>query len=605
MKQTLHVYHSFLLQQVAKFFLLFLFLSCSIFVYAQPANNTCVTATPITTVQNFCSSAGQYTLLGATDDGDGTCEIGNRDVWFSFVAQFTDVTITIVGAIIGPSAGGTLNDPEIVMYSGTCTSLSEIKCDVDLVGDNVVETYKGGLTPGATYYFKVDSRTTIGNTFQVCINNYTAPQLPDGDCPTATVLCDKSSFNVQNVTGAGLDNQEMQDAFCFHFPNPLPTQTLETNSVWYTWRALTTGTVSFDLTPTNPGDDLDFVVYHIPNGFNPNGGINCVGKTVERCMASGNLPAWTTCFGPTGLDLVSQQHFEYLNCSNDAPTSPTNPTTIVDDNYAKALDQLQGQVYAVAINNFSSTGNGFSISFGGTGLFEGPIADFSLDTAGTTACVLDQITVTDLSTYPIGQIVSWEWNFGQGATPLNAQTQGPHTVNYSTNGTKIVTLTITSDRGCKVTKQQTVSVENCIPDLTPRITILPNVANGISAIGIVTEVSELNNATTDGTDVEVWMPQDPRLTFIWDPTLTSVALIPVNNAEWNYMGNNGFVHIFRYVGTAGRFPALGKSSIGLQTFYDPQSTSGFTTINATVVPFSGGEVNATNNTTSEQLTYFD
>lgn len=569
------------------------------------ANNDCANATFIPNVQNFCSAVGQYTLLGATDSGDGTCEIGNRDVWFSFTAQFTDVTITVVGAIAGgPTAGGDLTDPEIVMYSGACTGLTEIRCDADLANDNVVELYKGGLTPGTTYYFKVDSRSTIGNTFQVCINNYNAPQFPDGDCPTATVLCDKSSFNVQSVTGAGTNNQEMQDAFCFHYPNPLPTQTLETNSVWYTWRALTTGTVSFDLVPTNPSDDLDFVVYHIPNGFNPNGGINCVGKTVERCMASGNLPAWTTCFGPTGLDLTSQQHFEYLNCSNDAPTSPTNPTTIVDDNYAKALDQLQGQVYAVAINNFSSTGNGFSISFGGTGLFEGPVADFSLDTSGI-ACVLDQITVTDLSTYPIGQIVAWEWNFGLDAVPQNAYTQGPHTVSYSTFGPKIISLTITSDRGCKVTKQHTINVDNCIPDFSPVTTILPNVVNGVSALGIVYEVSELNNAPSDGSGVELRAPIDPRLTFTWDPTLTTVALIPVNNADWLYLGNNGFVHIFKYAGPTGRFPALSKSSIGLQAVYDPQFTSGFTTLNGTVYPYSGGEVNVSNNTSSEDLTYFN
>lgn len=37
---------------------------------------------------------------------------------------------------------------------------------------------------------------------------------------------------------------------------------------------------------------------------------------------------------------------------------------------------------------------------------------------------------------------SWEWNFGDGAVPATAATQGPHTVEYSTAGAKTVSLTI-------------------------------------------------------------------------------------------------------------------------------------------------------------------
>ena len=37
---------------------------------------------------------------------------------------------------------------------------------------------------------------------------------------------------------------------------------------------------------------------------------------------------------------------------------------------------------------------------------------------------------------------SWEWNFGEGAAPLTSTTQGPHTVYYTTPGSKSVSLTI-------------------------------------------------------------------------------------------------------------------------------------------------------------------
>jgi len=45
--------------------------------------------------------------------------------------------------------------------------------------------------------------------------------------------------------------------------------------------------------------------------------------------------------------------------------------------------------------------------------------------------------------------------------------------------------------------------------------------------------------------------------------------------------------------------------LGFQSFYDPQSTNGQTTITATILPYSGGECNALNNTDSERLVYFE
>ncbi|MBM3437108.1 MAG: DUF2271 domain-containing protein, partial [Bacteroidetes bacterium] len=63
-------------------------------------------------------------------------------------------------------------------------------------------------------------------------------------------------------------------------------------------------------------------------------------------------------------------------------------------------------------------------------------ADFSADL--TEICQGESVTFTDLS---IGA-TSWSWNFGSGASPASATSQGPHTVTYSTAGQKSVSLTI-------------------------------------------------------------------------------------------------------------------------------------------------------------------
>src|SRR5690554_5956992 len=70
------------------------------------------------------------------------------------------------------------------------------------------------------------------------------------------------------------------------------------------------------------------------------------------------------------------------------------------------------------------------------GLFAGaPTANFDVD---IDEPVVDQaIMFTDKSTENPNQ---WNWNFGDGASPLSASTGGAHTVRYSTLGKKTVSL---------------------------------------------------------------------------------------------------------------------------------------------------------------------
>lgn len=68
------------------------------------------------------------------------------------------------------------------------------------------------------------------------------------------------------------------------------------------------------------------------------------------------------------------------------------------------------------------------------------IPDFSADLLSATPG--QTITFTDQST---GNITSWAWDFGDGANPATAATQGPHAVIYGTPGFKTVSLTVNGD----------------------------------------------------------------------------------------------------------------------------------------------------------------
>ncbi len=147
-------------------------------------------------------------------------------------------------------------------------------------------------------------------------------------------------------------------------------------------------------------------------------------------------------------------------------------------------------------------------------------------------------------------------------------------------------------------------LDDC-PDITPITTILPGNIAGTSGVGVAVEITELNGINTDGSAILVRMPSDPRLTFLWDPNLTSVALTPVNNSNWNYLGNNGVVHTFQYVGNGIIINGGTTEAFGFESTYDPQSTDGQTTVTASIVPFGGGECNLLNDTDSERLVYFE
>ncbi|MBT29406.1 MAG: hypothetical protein CMO01_07055 [Thalassobius sp.] len=70
----------------------------------------------------------------------------------------------------------------------------------------------------------------------------------------------------------------------------------------------------------------------------------------------------------------------------------------------------------------------------------GPIdAEFEVDKEGV--CLFQDVVFTQVSD---SNVVSWDWAFGEGATPATASTKGPHEVVYTTPGTKTSRLTVSN-----------------------------------------------------------------------------------------------------------------------------------------------------------------
>lgn len=407
---------------------------------AQPTNDNCNTPIVLPNVANYCSAPAQYINVGATPSGYGpaTCfGTATNDVWFSFVAQATDVTVVVRGAA-QQAPGGTLRNPQIALYAGTCGgTINQLACHSSTNNTHIAEMSKSGLFVGTTYLIRVQGFNNATGTFQLCINNFNPPAIPTSDCPTAALLCDKSPFVVKSVTGAGNNITELNDATCFFGGAP---SNYESNSTWFVWICDQPGTLTFTLTPLSPPDDLDFVVYRLPNGVG-----NCQGKQVVRCMASGDFNFPSPCMGPTGLREGETRTSIPAGCGFQ------NPTT-----WAAPLNMQAGEVYALCVNNFTSSGNGFSIEFGGTGTFLGPQANFVANPSAI--CLGTPVEFTDASSFPLGNITQYRWSFGSDAVPTNATGRGPHSVVFSQPGLHPVVLQIETNLGCKVTAIQNVQV---------------------------------------------------------------------------------------------------------------------------------------------------
>ena len=428
-------------------FLILIFLLSNLgATWAVPANDDCSRAFPLRDVTNWCSSPRQFTNYAATPSGveNPVCFPSfifdaDNDVWFKFTAVASTASISVTGAI-ATNPGGTLQNPQFALYRGSCSGgLREIACISDPQGYNIVETFVSNLAIGETYYLRVDGRNNNAGTFQLCINNFNPVPSPSSDCSSAVVLCDKSPFTVPSVTSAGRDRRELPPGIC------VPE---ESQSVWYKWTCDEPGTLTFTLKPVNPSDDLDFVLFALPGGVD-----ECSLKFPLRCMASGEnvgvpYSAWARCSGATGLRAGEPEISEDQGCGE------------WDNNFVAPLLMASGKSYALMVNNYHNTGNGFSIEFGGTGTFVGPTAHFTVSKLKISKG--QKLYLKNASSFP-GGIKNWEWNFGVDAKPQSAKGIGPHTVEYSSPGKKSISLLIETSNGCQVTKVRTIQVVDTPP----------------------------------------------------------------------------------------------------------------------------------------------
>ena len=436
-----------------KILTVFVFITLTTHFFAQ--GDDCVTALQLNNVSNFCSGAAFYTNAGSTTGtwGNATCfgATTTEDVWFQFTAIGTDALISVGG--IGN--GGTMSNPSVAIYNGDCTTgVNEQGCASAAFGSGIVQLYEGAMIQGDVYYIRVSTTGTNEGSFELCVNNYTPTANPGADCGGAAFLCSQSPVSVGILSGGGLDNDEPESNSCLE--NTFGAD--EGNSSWFYWTCGTSGTFTLDITPLNPTDDIDFIIYQL-NSTNP-----CGPRTILRCNASSCLNA----NGSTGLSLTD------VNITEDPGCDPG------ENAYCQFINMTAGTTYAILVNNFSAN-MGFTVNFGGTATFQGPnpnIAAAPISICSGGSVVFNGSTSTNVA----GGL---NWNFSNGGSQASATGAGPHTISYSNPGTFTAILNGTDFAGCTSTETVTINVSP-IPN-APQVNTITYcqgaTANALSATG--------------------------------------------------------------------------------------------------------------------------
>ncbi len=433
------------MKQRLKYILIAIYCSIGNLVFGQLSNDECNFAKFIQNVDEYCSEKMAFTNVGATKSpqnppGCWPQNTEDNDVWFSFIPKKLGVFIQVTGETL--TKEGTLKKPSVGIYGGSCTSLIELACGSVLFNENVVELTLTDLNIGGLYFIRVDGRDLQSGTFKLCINTFSPIKQPEADCRNGVVLCDKEEIFIDNLIGIGDVTNEVDTKSCLN---------KEFASVWYKWTCKDAGNLTFSILPNNKQDDIDFALYQLPGGLD-----DCQNKNLIRCMASGeSIGSDSTlnspCFGVTGLNTTSLDIVESPGCQTG------------DDNFIKDIQMKTGESYVLLINNFSESGYGFSIKWGGTGTFLGPEPDFEVTSLDRFECD-KSVIFTNKSKTQTDSIIGYKWSFGDEASPATSKLFGPVDVTYASFGVKTAALTVESKQGCIVTKTLDLFINACCRD---------------------------------------------------------------------------------------------------------------------------------------------
>jgi gliding motility-associated-like protein len=485
---------------------------------AQPSNDNPCNATPLTAGAECSYTAGtlnQATLTTGVSWPScySTLFTLNRDVWYSVVVPSS-------GLLNINTSAGTLTDGVMAVYTGTCTSLTEIACNDDENG-LMPGLSLSGLTPGSTIFIRIWRYAGGNGTFSICAVN--PPPMPScsgnppagNDCANAPFICDLNGYCGSTSASYTANSwPELDAAFCSGIQN---------NSFLKFVASATTVSFNLWITSSSLGLGIQFFIFSATN---------CTGPvTAYTCYNPGTVPtAQPTTISATGLTIGNTYYImldgyatdvcNYVigaNSGISVPVSLSPVTASVCPGQTVNLAATGGNgtyTWTPAAGLSATTGSNVTVTppttpgnytYTVNSTTGNPLCPSST-TATTTITVNALPTVTAGSYPPVCSNVSSVALVGtpSGGTFTGTGVSG---TNFSTSaGTQTVTYNYTNANGCSGSNTATITV-NGLP--TVNAGSYPAVCSDVNTVALVgspsggtftgTGVTGTNFSTSAGT----------------------------------------------------------------------------------------------------------
>lgn len=176
--------------------------------FAQPnANDDCSNALVVPVTSAPCPSTFNATTVGATASSQPGC-VGSAedDIWFKFTATQSALVLQVSYDFIF------IYNPVIELFSGTCGSLTSIKCSQRKASSTVIRDIFTGLTPGVEYYARFYEAGNPSNRYPMRICVY--EPVPGDECTNAVPVAINTDTSWANYTQGSFQNLTASGAHC-------------------------------------------------------------------------------------------------------------------------------------------------------------------------------------------------------------------------------------------------------------------------------------------------------------------------------------------------------------------------------------------------------
>ena len=244
------------------------------------------------------------------------------------------------------------------------------------------------------------------------------------DCIDAVAVCETTAINYEVIGIGDVNDLPINESGCLGDGGA--GTGIESNSIWFRFKAARNGQLGFNIIPDNPTDDWDFAVY---------------GPDVS-CNDLGDPVGWT---GPGDCGI---SNYNAGNPNDGGQTGAGNPPSLLSgDWYTPFLEVNEGEEYLLLINSYQGGNDSFTLEWTGDLVDDGlgnPLdCSIVVGDLGPDQQVCEGEVITLDGTSPSTTAIGYQWflDTGTGFNEITGETNPIYTIDNDISGIYKVEVT--------------------------------------------------------------------------------------------------------------------------------------------------------------------